>query len=78
MKKRITSAALVAIMLICGISIPKTQATFTVNDGYKTIAAGYCASYAIKTDGSLWAWGNNGEGQLGTGTIDTNNSYVDN
>ena len=33
-----------------------------------TIAAGYEHSMAIKSDGSLWAWGGNWWGQLGDGT----------
>jgi len=32
------------------------------------IAAGGANSYAIKEDGSLWAWGNNAFGQVGDGT----------
>jgi alpha-tubulin suppressor-like RCC1 family protein len=33
-----------------------------------TIAAGGAHSLALKSDGSLWAWGNNDSGQLGDGT----------
>ncbi|MBI3417215.1 MAG: Ig-like domain-containing protein [Verrucomicrobia bacterium] len=32
------------------------------------IVAGSAHSIALKTDGSLWAWGSNSEGQLGDGT----------
>jgi alpha-tubulin suppressor-like RCC1 family protein/Leucine-rich repeat (LRR) protein len=35
---------------------------------WKTIAAGYDHTVAVKTDGTLWAWGNNNVGQLGDGT----------
>jgi len=31
------------------------------------VAAGGYSSFAIKNDGTLWAWGNNGYGQLGQG-----------
>jgi len=43
----------------------------TITSGcFKTISAGYHHTVAIKTDGSLWAWGNNLYGQLGDGTTD--------
>jgi alpha-tubulin suppressor-like RCC1 family protein len=42
------------------------------NSGYLTgvtaIAAGEYSALALKSDGSVWAWGFNGDGQLGDGT----------
>ena len=38
------------------------------------IAAGYSHSMALKSDGTVWAWGSNGSGQLGNGG--TTNSYI--
>jgi alpha-tubulin suppressor-like RCC1 family protein len=35
---------------------------------WASISASYEHNIAIKTDGTLWAWGNNGNGQLGDGT----------
>jgi alpha-tubulin suppressor-like RCC1 family protein len=35
----------------------------------KSMSAGKYHSLAIQADGSLWAWGNNGHGMLGDGTI---------
>ena len=40
----------------------------------KEVSLGYYHSAAIKADGSLWAWGYNGSGELGDGT--TNNSDI--
>lgn len=38
-------------------------------DTWKTVAASSSYSLGIKTDGSLWGWGRNTEGQLGTGNV---------
>ena len=40
------------------------------------IAAGYEYTIALKSDGTLWAWGYNGYGQLGDGTNTDKNSPV--
>jgi alpha-tubulin suppressor-like RCC1 family protein len=36
--------------------------------GVKRLGAGFYHSFALKSDGTLWAWGNNGYGQLGDST----------
>jgi alpha-tubulin suppressor-like RCC1 family protein len=36
--------------------------------GVAAVAAGYGHSLALKRDGTVWAWGHNGGGQLGDGT----------
>jgi len=37
---------------------------------------GYSHTIAVKTDGSLWAWGNNDVGQLGDGTTQNRNTPI--
>lgn len=44
------------------------QTPVQVMTGVAQIAAGFQSSYALKTDGTLWAWGSNDKGQLGDGT----------
>ncbi len=41
---------------------------------WASIVAGFSHTIAIKTDGSLWAWGRNDNGQLGDGTNTNKNS----
>lgn len=40
--------------------------TITGGSNWKQVSAGYQFSAAIKHDGSLWLWGENNDGQLGT------------
>jgi len=40
------------------------------------IASGEYQSIALKNDGTVWSWGNNGQGQLGDGTVVDHNTPV--
>jgi alpha-tubulin suppressor-like RCC1 family protein len=43
---------------------------------WKSVSAGYQSTLAVKTDGTLWAWGDNDFGQLGTGNFVAKNAPV--
>jgi alpha-tubulin suppressor-like RCC1 family protein len=43
---------------------------------WQEIGAGHGSSMALRADGSIWAWGENGVGQLGDGTTSQKNSPV--
>ena len=53
-----------------------TLAPFASGATTRAVAAGDFHTVALKTDGSLWAWGDNGSGQLGDGTTDQKLSPV--
>ncbi|MEJ2552657.1 MAG: hypothetical protein P8079_01250 [Gammaproteobacteria bacterium] len=54
-----------AIRSTANSSVPEQ---IDVGNTYTTIAAGYQYSLAIRSDGTLWAWGNNTWSDLGDGT----------
>ena len=54
---------------VLGQQLVPTQIGIDTN--WKTISAGQYHSLALKTDGSLWAWGSNSYGALGDGTTTT-------
>lgn len=51
-----------------GVSDNPTPKQIPNFNGVAALAAGVNHSVALKTDGSVWTWGGNGEGQLGDGT----------
>ena len=65
MKK--TVSAIGIVLIIAQIVMFPLSALATENS-YSTMAFGPSHTLAIKTDGSLWAWGSNEYGQLGDGT----------
>jgi alpha-tubulin suppressor-like RCC1 family protein len=50
-----------------GDQIMRLEATQVVATTWKSLAAGYQRTLAIKNDGSLWSWGENQTGALGLG-----------
>ena len=57
---------------------PKSSPVQTVAGGtnWKQVTCGYYGSGAIKTDGTLWMWGNNAFGELGDNTLTQKSSPV--
>jgi uncharacterized repeat protein (TIGR01451 family) len=53
-----------------GTSVGQNQTPFQIPNfnGVAALAAGVNHSVALKTDGSMWTWGGNSEGQLGDAT----------
>jgi alpha-tubulin suppressor-like RCC1 family protein len=61
MKKNIIKLSIVCLLSFLEFDNVNAQC-------FKTISAGSTHTLAIKTNGSLWAWGNNVSGQLGDGS----------
>ena len=69
MGKRIFATLLVCA-LVAGLAPVRARAYDMGKAGeYQTISAGEEHSLAIKNDGTLWAWGSNHYGEVGTGDI---------
>ena len=50
--------------------------TFAGGTNWKQVSCGYIHTTAIKTDGTLWTWGQNANGQLGTNDTNGRNTPV--
>lgn len=53
-----------------------TPAQVSGLEGVIAVAAGYGHSLALKGDGTVWAWGFNGSGQLGDGTTEARRAPI--
>jgi len=58
------------------INIGTPVTTFAGGTNWKSPSKGYDPQSAIKTDGTLWTWGNNGDGQLGINNTANRNTPV--
>jgi alpha-tubulin suppressor-like RCC1 family protein len=61
-----------------GTTTPRSSPGTTAGGGsnWKQVSAGATHIGAIKTDGTLWTWGNNGSGRVGDGTTTDRSSPV--
>ena len=59
-----------------GTSRSSPVQTVAFGTNWKQVSAGYKYTAAIKTDGTLWTWGDNSFGQLGNNTITNRSSPV--
>ena len=50
--------------------------TVAAGTNWKQVSAGILAAVAIKTDGTLWTWGYNNQGQLGDNTTSSKSSPI--
>jgi len=76
--KRVVCGLAGAAVALLGFvaAAPAAQADSASVSGVPTMAAGVSTSFVIKDDSTLWAWGNNGYGQLGDGTRTARKSPV--
>ena len=61
-------AFIILFITVIFLFLPAVSVSAKTTGIYQSISAGGEHSFAIKDDGSLWAWGGNGCGQLGDGT----------
>ena len=61
------------LKITCLLCVMALQAVTSGGQTVTNVAAGGYHSLFLKSDGSLWAMGNNGEGELGDGTTDNDN-----
>lgn len=61
-----------------GTTEPRSSPVQTITTGstWSSAHVGYSGAIALKTDGSLWAWGYNGSGSVGDGTTINRSSPV--
>src|SRR6266568_3249689 len=74
----IVALAAVAVTVPVSLAIQSHVATpVEASTSSGSIAAGGAHSLALKSDGTVWAWGNNGNGQLGDNTTTERHAPVE-
>ena len=72
------SKLLVISLIICStvVIIPSSVYAVSSADSISAVSVGDSHSSVIKTDGSLWTWGENDRGQLGIGNNVNSNTPI--
>ena len=70
--RRLAGAVLIAVFSLSLVTV--TPPALAYVDTFTAVSAGGFHSLAVKADGSLWTWGQNYYGQLGTGARSTSQS----
>jgi len=78
MKKLLLGILVVAVLAACSNPFfpPKMEKDSDNTEVFSIVSAGDSHTIAIKSNGTLWAWGNNSNGQLGLGDNNDRNSPV--
>ena len=68
-RKRLVSLMIIVVLVASFVSLSSVPVLASGDTG-ATVSAGSKHTMVIKTDGSLWAWGKNSNGELGDGTTE--------
>ena len=63
-------------LIVCIFALLIISVNAVAKGNYEAVVAGDNYFVVLKTDGSLWAWGDNRAGQLGDGTNTDRNTPV--
>jgi len=74
--KTIVALAMLLFSFIAWMPLCNSRAEAHAGETWIAIDASSISSFAIRSDGSLWAWGGNWDGQLGDGTTITRHSRI--
>ncbi len=74
--KKIAAGALALVLVFgsgsAGTAVEAEEPRAAFDDTFESVISGYGGEYyaAIDTEGGLWMWGNNEDGQIGNGTLE--------
>lgn len=76
-KIKVLTIIFIILLIVSPVHIKAAGSTNSYSTGVVDIAAGGAHSLAILSDGRLFSWGDNSNGQLGNGTTDNKNTPIE-
>lgn len=61
---------------LCAVQVKTSSAGTSNLAGVTAVAAGFESTIALKSDGTVWAWGDNSQGQLGDAASPTDKNFA--